>query len=138
MIQMLQTSWQEGTIKLGKTTNLMDKGGTETGDFKSRSTGDERGMSPSSVSRNGAPFSSAVRLRRYPFWGVKWYSSRDTDTPTDRLPTHENICLRRCTNDLFSGFGLARGALTSTRNSVRLLKLIKSKVTPALCFVQCA
>lgn len=129
---------QAGASKLGNTTNLMEWGLMETIEFSLTRTGSNFGMFPSLEISNGVPFRTMIRLRRYPLWGVKWYSSLYNGASDAFCPTHEivlliprmnGLCLWiefPCTTTLrFKLF------LTLRMNSVPLLKLIRSRVTPA-------
>lgn len=132
------TYLQLGELKLGNTMNLMDNGATDIGDLIFSRTGDKLGISPVSVSCNGFPLRSIVLLWRLPPSGVRWYSSRYNVTSDDLLPTHETVSLRPCTNELFLWFFFLPTCKLVyaldwmlTPYWIWLLKLIRSKVTPA-------
>jgi len=107
------------------------------GEFTSRRTGSRFGMFSSSVSSNGIPLRTMVRLWRFPSFAVKWYSSLYNGSSDARLPTHETDLLRPRTKefspDMFSSTVNLMSMLfwTLIMKSVWLLKLISSNVIPA-------
>lgn len=128
---------QAGASKFGNTMNEIDKGLMYNGEFTSRRTGSRFGMFSSSVSSNGIPLRTMVRLRRFPSFAVKWYSSLYIGSSDARLPTHETDLLRprmkEFSPDMFSSTVNLMSMLfwTLIMKSVWLLKLISSNVIPA-------
>lgn len=135
---MQRNHTQAGASKLGSTTNLMEYGLIETKEFSLTRTGSNFGMFPSLEISNGVPFRTMILLRRYPLCGVKWYSSLYNGASDAFCPTHEIVLLTLRKNELclwivFPCTTTLRFKLflTLRMNSVRLLKLIRSRVTPA-------
>ena len=65
----------------------------ENGEFSSVKAGSSFGMFPSFVSPSGVPLRIIVLLLKFPFAGVKWYSSLYNGTSDDFRPTHETARL---------------------------------------------
>lgn len=128
---------QAWASNFGKTTNAMDKGAIDIGEFAAMDAGFKGGISPSSVSFKGVPLSSTFRLRWFPSCAVRWYSSLISESSDALLPTQETVFLRPWTKvpSLWmpppSPISKLRSFLTVTMNSVDLLRFIRSRETPA-------
>lgn len=128
---------QAEASKLGRVTKAMDKGAKDVGKFTSTRTGSKAGIVPSSVSFNGFPLRTMVWLRRFPSFGVKWYSCLCTAPSDAFFPIHVTDFLKFSMKEpspwlaspscslMFMPFRMVMW------NLVELLRLINSKVMPA-------
>lgn len=130
---------QAGAYILAKTMNAMDRGATETKELTPTSAGFRAGISPPSVTSSGVPFRTITWLWRYPSFGARWYSSLNAGAFDDPAPTNETVFFspRRRMVPLSAGrwsvpesFALLL-LWTRAMKFVSLLKLIRSRVTPA-------
>lgn len=118
--------------------NAIDKGATDRGEFTLTCRGCRFRISPLPVSSKGFPFKNIVWLRRWPSFGVKWYSSLVNGLSDAVLPTHDTVLLRPFIkelplwSDLSSVFMLIIILFRTLRlKFVLLLRLIRSRVRPA-------